>query len=118
MSNRYWFKPKVFGYGASPTTWEGWAVVLGYCALVALMTLAVLIAAEPGKVSASAQWTMWIAWLVVVGVATAALAVISRRRTDGEWRWRWGRRANAGLRERWRSPLSSRTARSADPGPT
>lgn len=21
--NKYWFKPKRFGYGATPTTWEG-----------------------------------------------------------------------------------------------
>ena len=34
MTNRYWFKPKVFGYGASPTTWEGWALVVAYCAVV------------------------------------------------------------------------------------
>ena len=28
--NKYWFKPKAFGYGATPTTWEGWLVVLGF----------------------------------------------------------------------------------------
>ncbi len=22
---RYWFKPKRYGYGATPVTWEGWA---------------------------------------------------------------------------------------------
>jgi len=26
-SNKYWFKPKRFGYGAEPTTWEGWALI-------------------------------------------------------------------------------------------
>jgi hypothetical protein len=98
MSNRYWFKPKTFGYGASPTTWEGWAVVLGYCAVVTIVTLIVLIAAEPGKVAIWAQWLIWSAWLVVVGIATAVLAVVSRQRTDGEWRWRWGRRANERLK--------------------
>ena len=25
----YWFKPKRYGYGATPITWEGWAVTLG-----------------------------------------------------------------------------------------
>jgi hypothetical protein len=86
MANQYWFKPKIFGYGASPTTWEGWAVVVAYCAVVSLATLAVLIAS----------------WFVVVGAATAVLAVVSKRRTDGEWRWRWGRRANISFRERWK----------------
>jgi len=102
MSNQYWFKPKVFGYGASPTTWEGWAVVVAYCAVVALMTLMVVIAAEPGKASVGVFWMLWAVWLVVVGVATAILAVVSKRRTDGEWRWRWGRSANRSFRERWK----------------
>jgi len=25
----YWFKPKRYGYGATPATWQGWAVTLG-----------------------------------------------------------------------------------------
>ena len=98
MSKQYWFKPKTFGYGASPTTWEGWAVVGGYCLAVTLVTLAVLIAAEPGKTSAGVQWLMWAVWLVVVAIATTVLAVVSKRRTDGEWRWRWGRRAGTMFR--------------------
>jgi hypothetical protein len=102
MTNQYWFKPKVFGYGASPTTWEGWAVVVAYCAVVSLATLMVLIASEPGKVSVGTFWMVWAAWLVVVVVATTILAKVSKRRTDGEWRWRWGRRADGSLRERWK----------------
>ena len=98
MAKRYWFKPKTFGYGASPTTWEGWAVVLGYCLAVTIVTLAVLFAAEPGKASPALQWTLWLAWLFVVVVATAVLTVVSKRRTDGEWHWRWGRRANERFR--------------------
>ena len=94
MGSRSWFKPKTFGYGASPTTWEGWAMVGGYCLVVTIVTLMVLIAAEPGKTQAWVQWLLWSIWLVVVAIATAVLAVVSRQRTDGEWRWRWGRRAN------------------------
>lgn len=26
--NKYWFKPKLYGYGAYPTTWEGWTLIL------------------------------------------------------------------------------------------
>ena len=108
MSNQYWFKPKTFGYGASPTTWQGWSLVVGYCAIVAIVTLAVLIAAEPGKASAATQWAMWLVWLVTVVVATAIFVVVSKPRTDGEWRWRWGRRADVSLRERWGSSTSRR----------
>ncbi|MBU1270467.1 MAG: hypothetical protein KKA06_07410 [Nanoarchaeota archaeon] len=24
VRNDYWFKPKSFGYGAQPVTWDGW----------------------------------------------------------------------------------------------
>jgi hypothetical protein len=29
MGTGYWFKPKSFGYGATPVTWRGWAWTLG-----------------------------------------------------------------------------------------
>jgi hypothetical protein len=25
---QYWFRPKRFGYGATPITWQGWAVTI------------------------------------------------------------------------------------------
>jgi hypothetical protein len=31
------------------------------------------------------------AFLAVVGIETAALIFITARKTDGEWRWRWGK---------------------------
>ena len=40
MSDRYWFRPKSFGYGWTPITWEGWAVTLGsmVITMVAILT--------------------------------------------------------------------------------
>ena len=29
-----WFKPKRYGYGATPITWQGWALVIGFAAAV------------------------------------------------------------------------------------
>jgi len=33
--SRYWFRPKRYGYGATPVTWEGWALVAGFVVIVA-----------------------------------------------------------------------------------
>jgi 4-hydroxybenzoate polyprenyltransferase len=33
----YWFRPKTFGFGATPATWQGWLVTLGYVLLAALV---------------------------------------------------------------------------------
>jgi hypothetical protein len=31
----YWFKPKRYGYGATPVTWQGWALTLAATLVVA-----------------------------------------------------------------------------------
>ncbi len=80
--NEYWFKPKTYGYGATPVTWEGWAVTVA--AVLVIFAAALLIPNYGGR-SPSA----WIAFFAIEAVVLAALWIISRRKTDGEWRWRW-----------------------------
>jgi hypothetical protein len=81
--NRYWFKPKIFGYGATPVTWEGWLLATGYLVFVLFMTLG-LLGREPSVV-------LWVLWVVVIVAVTAAMTWLARLKTEGEWRWRWGR---------------------------
>lgn len=72
-----WFAPKRFGYGTGlPISWEGWAILAGYIALV-------IIAA----VFLRHQTFQLIALLVPL---TIAFLVICARTTRGGWRWRWG----------------------------
>ena len=33
---RYWFRPRTFGIGATPITWEGWVLTLGFVVLLLL----------------------------------------------------------------------------------
>ena len=35
----YWFKPKRYGYGATPITWEGWVVTLGTVVAMVVVSL-------------------------------------------------------------------------------
>lgn len=79
--SKMWFAPKRFGYGASlPTTWQGWAVYIGYIAAV------LLVVAFPTDLQ------LHIAGQVAaVVVLTIALLIVTRAKTDGGWRWRWGR---------------------------
>ena len=32
----------------------------------------------------------WLIWAVVIAAMTYGFVQLSRRRTDGEWKWRWG----------------------------
>ena len=84
MMARYWFKPHAYGYGAMPVTWEGWAVTL---AALAIIFACSLMAVGPGS-----SLSAWIIWLAVVSVTIVTLLSVSRRKTDGAWRWRWGDR--------------------------
>jgi len=37
----YWFKRKLFGWGWTPVTWQGWAITLGYVLLLILFSLTI-----------------------------------------------------------------------------
>lgn len=37
----YWFKAKCFGWGWTPVTWQGWAITIGYIALIVLFSLTI-----------------------------------------------------------------------------
>jgi len=77
---RYWFKPKRLGYGATPATWEGWA----------LTVLALLLAAGVVLVGPGIRDNLQRSLFVVLGLALvlAPYVVIARRKTEGGWRWR------------------------------
>ena len=40
--SQYWFKPKTYGYGATPANWKGWAAVAVYVAVILALTLPLL----------------------------------------------------------------------------
>jgi len=79
----YWFKPRRYGYGARPVTWQGWAVTGG---AVAVIIVAALLLLHNGEKSPGS----WIAFFAIEVAVLAVLWIVSRRKTDGEWRWRWG----------------------------
>ena len=80
----HWFRPKQYGYGATPVTWQGWVITIA--------AVIVLVAATYSLTSFSAISLWFWAALLVDAVVVATLLVVSRQKTDGEWRWRWGDR--------------------------
>jgi hypothetical protein len=81
----HWFKPKTHGYGATPTTWQGWAVTIAYALL--MITLCLWIMITPGVLAITG---IVLAWLLTVGCCTAAFYLFVKSKTDGDWKWRWG----------------------------
>jgi hypothetical protein len=84
---RYRFKPKRYGYGAAPATWEGWVVMLAVAGILIGSIVAMELLVD------RSDFTAWMIWALVIGAVTFRCVRLARERTDGEWRWRWGNRA-------------------------
>ena len=82
----HWFVPKSHGYGASPKNWKGWAALVVF-ALVGFALSFVLLAGN-GAPPSPARFELWITAMIA---ACAGFVWLARRKTDGDWRWRWGR---------------------------
>ncbi len=80
----YWFRPKRYGYGATPVTWQGWAVTLAIVLAMVAMSLFL-------RLTERSHWAL-VALLTFDAVGIATLGIVCYRKTDGEWRWRWGDR--------------------------
>ena len=84
-----WFKPKRYGYGASPANWKGWAETLGFCAIVLGFTHVLIV--QPAAEHAGPSGAQVIAFLALFAGSIVAFIRLCKAKTDGDWRWRWGK---------------------------
>jgi hypothetical protein len=88
MSHAYWFKPKRIGYGAYPTTWEGWLVIAAYTLVLAVFV--------PFIVTHRSSLSFLVAPIAMIVAATIALFVVCKTKTDGPLGWNAGARHISG----------------------
>lgn len=69
-----WFAPKRFGYGATPSNWEGWTATAAYIAF--MVSDAVLLRGAPRLIGAA--------------VLTAAFIGVAYVTCSDNSRWQWG----------------------------
>ena len=84
--NRYWFRPKKYGYGAFSSTWEGWALMLAFAFM--LGGSGFVVSAIGGEMTAG----KWFAWFGFIFAMSCCVVAISYWKTDGTWEWRGGKR--------------------------
>jgi hypothetical protein len=82
MQNGIWFKPRRYGVGATPVTWQGWTMIVALPVGCLLVTLA-LFAWLPPIVA-------FIAFVILLPATVFAFIAFARKKTDGPWRSRWG----------------------------
>lgn len=84
QNKKLWFRRKLYGWGWTPATWQGWGILLLY--VVAM----VLIFINIDKDSHSASDTLLNYFLPVL-LLTALLIFICYK-TGEKPRWQWGKR--------------------------
>ncbi len=78
------FKPKRYGDGASPANWKGWLVTFGFIAILYAFLAGIVAYRDELSVGA------FVAWAVGFVAAELTFIWIAWKKTDGDWRWRWG----------------------------
>ncbi|THD77153.1 MAG: hypothetical protein E7812_14460 [Phenylobacterium sp.] len=93
---RFWFRPRTFGIGATPVTWEGWLVTLAF---VVLITVTVSYGAPWGQgpravlaylhtrhnVGFHDIWPQHAPVVMAVVVEIAGFIALVRWKTSGPW---------------------------------
>ncbi|MBV1707496.1 MAG: hypothetical protein KGQ37_09845 [Hyphomicrobiales bacterium] len=82
-----WFRPKRYGFGATPVSWQGWLVTLGG-ALALAMTVAAAMLAANGRIAGGKGLAIALALLAIIIVVK--MTILTLLHTEGSWRWRWG----------------------------
>jgi len=85
MTGDYWFKPKTYGFGAQPSSWKGWLATIAFISACLVWSWGMLF----GATQSTQDRVVFVAGLIVM---IAAFALLARKKTDGAWRWRWGRK--------------------------
>ncbi|HXF53234.1 MAG TPA: hypothetical protein VNK52_03835 [Hyphomicrobiaceae bacterium] len=81
-----WFKPKSYGYGATPKNWKGWVASTVFALVLSGLAVGFVALTRSG-----AHPVFLGAWLAASLLTGAACVRLARAKTDGEWRWRWRR---------------------------
>jgi hypothetical protein len=84
-----WFRPKSYGYGATPASWKGWVATAAF--MIGLVVSSYLLLGwepSPGTGAGALRITVW---ALAIAVLTAVFVGFARAKTDGQWGWRWGK---------------------------
>lgn len=82
---RYWFKRKVWGFGWTPATWQGWCVTLIYIALIFIL-LIIREEAIPGNPDSGSNFLVFGLPFVVL---TFLFVFIAYKKGEKP-KWQWG----------------------------
>jgi hypothetical protein len=77
----FWFKRKIYGWGWTPVTWQGWLVTLGYVIAIAGFALTLDENSPPNEIMFT--------FILPAVLLTIALIRVAYRKGERP-RWQWG----------------------------
>jgi hypothetical protein len=80
--NKYWFVPKLYGWGFVPISWEGWLATLGLIILV-------YISSKSNGLETQSPDSM--RFLFDLAILIIVFSLFAKTKTKGRLRWRWGK---------------------------
>ena len=83
-TKKYWFKVKNYGWGWTPSTWQGWFVL----ALFVLVNIYIFKDIEQGSYSTSSVFLNFI----LPSILSVVVLIIICYRTGEKPGWRWGKK--------------------------
>ena len=81
--NEFWFTPKLKGYGATPSTWEGYTLVAVFAAIVLCCVVVMLRQEKQQRLEKSPS--IFPLPMKVVALSTVIFLVVCAWKTDGSW---------------------------------
>lgn len=86
MAERYWFKRKLFGWGWTPATWEGWLSMIVFFVLIFGNWQLRYVT----RLEEVTEHDMY--WFVAESVVLTVLLIILCAHKGETLRWQWGKR--------------------------
>ncbi|MEQ8825903.1 MAG: hypothetical protein RIC14_16175 [Filomicrobium sp.] len=80
----YWFVPKRHGYGATPSNWKGFVATAAFAIMLPLVSVPWIL-----SLSDDTRLVGIVIWVLAVLYAVWQFTKFAKRKTDGEWMWRW-----------------------------
>jgi hypothetical protein len=81
--SKYWFKPKRFGWGFFPITWQGWLSTLVLLSTLLLSVYVNKINSEPSQSGVSK-------FILDTVIIISVFSCLFKDKVKGGLRWQWG----------------------------
>lgn len=85
--SQYWFKPKRYGYGFYPISWQGWIATFGLLMLVLVSGSINNLFIEPGP-----DKSQTLRFILDIIVLSTLATLLFEKKMQEPLKWRWGKR--------------------------